>query len=435
MPQNSSLKNFWLFQSGQFVSRFGSKLTSYGLILWAYAQTGSVLSTTLLTVSTIAPLFLLSFLFGSLGDTWDRKKIMLIADAVAAATSVMTLALLLAGQLQVWHLYAINLILGVSDAFQGPAVSSAQSSLVPPEQYTATSGIRSFCNAVVDIACPVIATSLYAFFGLSVLVVIDLCTFVFAALTLLLFIEIPPVPGVPAGKNEKTALQLCGEGVRYLLAYKGMLLLLLYKAAINFSSALTRNLLTPMVLSRGGDEVQLGFVSSVTGVAMLAGSLLVTRVKPPKKRVDQMMWVMILSCIPGFAYALGRNAWWWAFAAFFGWAFIPLWMAHVDVLMRTKTPVSMHSRLFAAEETLKQGSLVLGMVLSGVLCADLLEPMVAGLSATPDAPAAKLIDLLVGLTPGAGMAILFGISHVLFIVFSRVFWRFRSLRALDDPEK
>ncbi|MBR4887719.1 MAG: MFS transporter [Clostridia bacterium] len=435
MSEHGSLKNFWLFQSGQFVSRFGSKLTSYGLILWAYAQTGSVLSTTLLTVSTIAPLFLLSFIFGSLGDTWDRKKIMLIADAVAAATSVMTLALLLVGQLQVWHLYAINLVLGISDAFQGPAVSSAQSSLVPPEKYAATSGIRSFCNAVVDIACPIIATSVYAFFGLGVLVIIDLLTFVFAAVTLLLFIEIPPVPGVPAGEKKKSALQLCGDGVRYLLGFKGMLLLLLYKAAINFSSALTRNLLTPMVLSRGGDEVQLGFVSSVTGAAMLVGSLLVTRAKPPKKRVDQMMWVMILSCVPGFAYTFGRSAWWWAFASFFGWVLIPLWMAHVDVLMRTRTPVAMHSRLFAAEETLKQGSLVLGMVLSGVLCDDVLEPMAASLSATPNAPAAQLLDALVGLTPGAGMALLFGISHVLFIVFSLVFWRFRSLRALDNAEK
>ena len=78
--------------------------------------------------------------------------------------------------------------------------------------------------------------------------------------------------------------------------------------------------------------------------------------------------------------------------------------------------------------------LVLGMVLSGVLCDDVLEPMAASLSATPNAPAARLLDALVGLTPGAGMALLFGISHVLFIVFSLVFWRFRSLRALDNKE-
>ena len=75
--------------------------------------------------------------------------------------------------------YAINLVLGISDAFQGPAVSSALSSIVPPDKYAATSGIRSFCISVVDIACPVAATALYSFFGLAALVIIDLLTFVF----------------------------------------------------------------------------------------------------------------------------------------------------------------------------------------------------------------------------------------------------------------
>lgn len=432
--QNSSLKQFWLFQTGQFISRFGSKMTAYGLVLWAYAQTGSVLSTTMLTVCSIAPLALLSFLFGGLGDKWDRKKIMLIADAVAALTSVATLVLLLLGQLQVWHLYAINLVLGVSDAFQGPAVSSALSSIVPPDKYAATSGIRSFCISVVDIACPVVATALYTLLGLVALVVIDLLTFVFAAVTLLLFIEIPPVPGAKTAEK-RNALQLCGEGIRYLLGFHGMLFLLLYKASVNFSMALTRNLLAPMVLSRGGDEVQLGFISAMTGVSTLLGSLLVTRMKPPKKRVSQMMWLLIISAVPTLLLAVGRNAWWWAVGQFFGFILTPLWVANVDVLMRTRTPVSMHSRLFAAEETLKQGSLVLGMVLSGFLCDDLLEPMVETLSATPEAPAARLLDALVGLTPGGGMALLFGLSCLLFIVFSLVFCRTRAMRALDDPNE
>ena len=433
MPQQASLKTFWLFQSGQFVSRFGSKMTSYGLVLWAYAQTGSVLSTTLLTVCSIAPLALLSFLFGSLGDKWDRKKIMLIADAVAAMTSVITLVLLLLGQLQVWHLYAINLVLGISDAFQGPAVSSALSSIVPPDKYAATSGIRSFCISVVDIACPVAATALYTLVGLSSLVVIDLLTFLFAAVTLLLFIEIPPVP--ETGEKKQSALQLCVEGIRYLLGFHGMLFLLLYKASVNFSMALTRNLLAPMVLSRGGDEMQLGFISAMTGVSTLLGSLVVTRMPPPKKRVRQMMWVLILSSLPTLLLAFGRSAGWWAVGQFFGFILTPLWVAHVDVLMRTKTPVSMHSRLFAAEETLKQGALVLGMVLSGVLCDDLLEPMVKTLSAAPNVPAARLLDALVGLTPGGGMALLFALSSLLFIVFSVVFCRTRAMRALDDPTK
>ena len=428
---NTALRPFYIFQAGQFVSRFGSKATAYGLVLWAYAQSGSVLSTTLLTVCTIAPLFLLSFVFGSLGDKWDRKTMILLADAAAAVCSVLTLILLLSGQLRVWHLYLINLLLGISDAFQGPAVSSALSSLVPAEKYAETSGFRSLCNAVVDIFCPMLATSLYALYGLFVLIVFDLATFLFAALTLFWLIEIPPATGAPA--EHESALDLCVQGIHYLAAHRGMLYLLLYKAAINFSAALTRTLLTPMVLSRGGDEFQLGLVSGLAGAAAVLGSIVTTRMHAPKRRISQMMGIMIVCSIPGFFLAFGRNAWWWGLGQLLGSIPIPLWVAHIDVLMRTCTPVSMHSRLFAAEETLKQGSLVLGMVLSGVLCDSLLEPAVAALAQAPQSLPAKLLDALVGLTPGGGMALLFAVSSLLCIGFSVLFGRIPALQKLDEP--
>lgn len=424
-----SLRPFWLFQSGQFISRFGSKMTAYGLVLWAYSQSGSVLSATMLTVCTIAPLFLLSFLFGSLGDKWDRKTIMLAADGVAALSSVFTLVLLLTGQLRVWHLYVINLILGVSDAFQGPAVSSALSSLIPKEKYAATSGIRSFCNAAVDIAYPMAATALYTLCGLYVIVAVDLLTFVFAAGSLWLFIRIPPVPG-QTGKRPG-AVHLLAEGIRYLAGFKGMLYLLLYKASINFSVALTRTLLTPMVLSRGGNELQLGVISTVSGLSTLLGSLLVIRAKAPQKRVPHMAKIMILCCIPGFFVAFGRNACWWGAGQFLGMLLTPMWVAHIDVLMRTRVPVEMHSRLFAAEETLKQGGLVLGMVLSGVLTDHLLEPAVARLAGNPSAPVAWALNLLVGLTPGGGIALMFAVSSVLSILFSLWFCNRKALMDLD----
>lgn len=68
------LKTFYIFLGGQFVSQFGSKMTSYGLILWAYKQSGSVLSAALLSVCYLVPEVLFNFIAGSLSETWDKKK-------------------------------------------------------------------------------------------------------------------------------------------------------------------------------------------------------------------------------------------------------------------------------------------------------------------------------------------------------------------------
>ena len=76
---------------------------------------------------------------------------------------------------------------------------------------------------------------------------------------------------------------------------------------------------------------------------------------------------------------------------------------------------------------------MLGMVLSGVLCDSLLEPAVAALTQTPQSPPARLLDALVGLTPGGGMALLFAVSSLLCIGFSVLFGRIPALQKLDEP--
>ena len=72
MNIKNQLKNFYLFQCGQAVSQLGSKITSYGLILWTYDNSKSVLSIALLTICTLMPSILLSFLAGSISDKWDK---------------------------------------------------------------------------------------------------------------------------------------------------------------------------------------------------------------------------------------------------------------------------------------------------------------------------------------------------------------------------
>ena len=66
---------------------------------------------------------------------------MLISDSVAAAGSFAILALLLAGCLEVWNIYAINAVIGITNAFQQPASAVALGKLVPKEKVSNADGI------------------------------------------------------------------------------------------------------------------------------------------------------------------------------------------------------------------------------------------------------------------------------------------------------
>lgn len=77
-------------------------MTSFALVIWAYEQSGSALSTALLSICSYAPYVLLSIFAGALSDRWNKKGTMLICDAAAALTTVGVLVLLSTDALCVW---------------------------------------------------------------------------------------------------------------------------------------------------------------------------------------------------------------------------------------------------------------------------------------------------------------------------------------------
>ena len=63
MKDEKKFINFILLWATQTLSRLGSSLTPFALILWAYGETGSALSTALLTVSSYVPYIFSHFLW------------------------------------------------------------------------------------------------------------------------------------------------------------------------------------------------------------------------------------------------------------------------------------------------------------------------------------------------------------------------------------
>ena len=134
------LRTFLLLFTTQALSSLGSAMTSYALVIWAYQQSGSALSTALLTVSSYAPYVVFSLFCGALVDRLDTRRTMLVSDALAACTTVAALVLLQTGRLQITHLYLLNALNGLMNTLQQPANDRAAAEIaVPAGRWTAVS--------------------------------------------------------------------------------------------------------------------------------------------------------------------------------------------------------------------------------------------------------------------------------------------------------
>ncbi len=409
------LQDFLILWLTQSFSSFGSALTSFTLVIWSYQQEGSALTTALLSVSSYAPYVLMSIFAGALSDRWDKKRTMFVSDSFAALCTLVVLVLLKTGNLRIGHLYVLNALNGLMNTVQGPASTVAVSLLVPKEHYQRVSGLQSFSNALVTVLTPVVASAMLMFFGLDAVILFDLVTCAVALIALAFFVRLPK-QDEPETEKE-SVLAAARSGLKYLRQHRGILDLIMFLACINLTASMYSAALPAMLLSRqNGGETAVGLVNTFTGLATLAGSILVSLRSAPKSRVRVICNSLLFSMsTENFLLAFGRSTPMWCIAAVLGWIFIPVMNANMNALFRYYIPIEMQGRVYSARNTLQFFTIPVGYLLGGVLVDRVFEPFMMTLL-----PGSMLIRLL-GAGKGSGAALLFLILGVLGVLVCLVF--------------
>lgn len=425
----NELHVFLVLWSTQSLSALGSSMTNFALVVWSYQQTGSALTTSLLSICSYAPYVLLSMFAGALSDKWDKKVTMLVSDSFAALSTIAVLGLLKTGHLEIWHLYFLNAMNGLMNTIQQPASDVAVSLLTPRKHYQKVSGMRSFSNSLVTLLTPILATALLSFTSLETVIFVDLSTFVVAFVSLLFFIRIPAVRKDETATQEKLLISV-KRGLDYLKENRGILDLILFLAAINLTASIYNAALPAMLLSRaGGGEMVLGMVNTFTGIATVLGSIIVSVIPAPKSRVRVICNTLLFSMsTENFILALGRSAPVWCLGAVLGWICIPVMSANLDVILRSHIPVEMQGRVYSARNTLQFFTIPVGYLLGGILVDRVFEPFMAVYAE------GSLLGTLFGTGKGSGAALLFLFIGVLGVMTCLLFRKDQNLWRLERTE-
>lgn len=407
---------FWLSQA---LSQLGSSMTSFALILWAYTQNGSAMTVSLMSFCNYMPYIIVSLFAGAFVDTHSKKKIMLVADCVAAACAAVVLAFSATDGLQIYHIYLVNAVIGFMNAFQGPASAVAVGKIVPQEKLSQISGMNSFSSNLNTVLSPVLASALFVLGGLKLMLVIDLATFVLAFVVLFFVIHVPEE--LKAGGERKSIFAGAKEGFAYLKQHSVIRTLVITMAFINFVSRLTyENILSPMILARSGnDSMVLGAVNAAMGIAGIVGGVIVATGKFRKNPRAMIYVSAMLSFLLGdITMGLGRNVWIWFFGAMMASIFIPFIMAGQNIILYGEVPTEIQGRIFAVRNALQYSTIPVGILLGGFLADYVFEPFMQGESAV-----AGMLQTVVGTGAGSGMAVMFLCTGIAGSVFSFVAYR------------
>jgi hypothetical protein len=290
------------------------------------------------------------------------------------------------------------------------------------------SGLYAFSGSIVTILAPALGSALLAFGDLKLVLFIDLATFAVAFVILLFFIKIPKIAG-ETDEVKETFIKSCSAGINFLREHSVLLRIILFFAFINFIAKMGGyGMLPALVLGRtNGNQVSLGIVEAAVGIGTLAGSVIVTLMKPAKSRT----WIVFFAC--GISFLLGdvgqslsHSVVLLAIAAFASNLPLPFVSANLTAIMRTKVPVEMQGRVFSARDTIQYSTIPIGLFLGGFLADHVFEPFMATAS-----PIQQMLTAVFGTGKGSGIAVIFFIVGIIGCVTSFMCLKNPTYKSLD----
>jgi MFS transporter, DHA3 family, macrolide efflux protein len=395
--------------------------------LWVLRATGSVSQFAVIAACTLGPRIFLSPVTGALADRWDRRRTMLASEMAAAMITLYMAVMMSMGRLSVWQICAAMSAIGVCSAFQWPAYAASITLLVPKDQFGRASGMVQIAQGLAQTLAPAMAgVMMQSKLGVTGILVLDLCSYLFAAATLAA-IRIPRLsPVTRLGPACSSLGHDIAHGWKYLVARPGLTGLVAMVSLCNFLLGAIMILVNPLVLSFSSPRV-LGIVMTTAGVGMFAGSAFMSVSGGPRRRVRGMVAVLMLGGVALLPAGLPPSPLLIAGGAFLFLFSVPVASGCMQAILQSKVDAAVQGRVFAFTGMAVSATMPAAYLISGTLADKFFEPWFAkgGLLAGS-------LGRWFGVGPGRGIAAAFVASGLLLIAVTITAYLHPRVRNLED---
>lgn len=354
-----------LFFAGQCVTLFGSQIVQMAIVWYVTLQTDSGAWVAAFSVCSYLPQFFVSFLGGVWADRYDRKRLIIGADAlIAMATLAMMLAMPFIREETdlLTALLVMSVVRSAGAGIQNPAVSAVIPQLVPEEQLMRWNGINAAMQSLVQFAAPAAAAVVLTMGTLRSALTIDILTAVLGIGALACLI----IPKREAAEEPASVLEEMGGGIRYAYADRALRKMLTIYSWFIFLSV-PAGYLAGLLVSRvyGDTYWYLTAVELVGFGGMTAGGILMSIWAGFRTRSRTLAAGLALFGMMAVGMGVFRCFWLYlVFMALYGVALTAV-QTTITTMLQEKTEKSMQGRVFGLMGALYSLCYPTGMMLFG----------------------------------------------------------------------
>ena len=264
---------------GQTLSLVGTWIQRMAMMWLVYKLTNSAFLLGVVGFCEQVPIFLIAPFAGVYADRWDKHKALCRIEAFAMGQALLLGILTLLGIVQIWHIIALSLCLGIINAFEVPMRQSFVVEMVEGDKAALPNAIalNSTVFNLSRLIGPAVAGILIGAVGEGWCFMANALSYAIVLVSLLMM-RIPK--SVLKRAKEVDIINKLKEGIQYVRKNAMMRSLLLLLAIVSFSNASLRTL-APIFAKDvlKGDAHTLGFLMSAAGVGAICGALFLTKRK------------------------------------------------------------------------------------------------------------------------------------------------------------
>lgn len=403
-------KKFLLLWMGELISSIGGGLTSFGIGTYIFYETGSAAGMSFVTLLGFLPTLLLSVPAGVLADRFDRRLLMMIGDGFSGLGILFILICMKSGSATFVQICIGVTVSAIFSSLLEPAYRSTITDILTKEEFSKANGLVSLAGSARYLVSPVIAGFLLAISDISLLLIIDICTFFVTIIATAIVRK-----GVKTGRStdRQPFFASMKEGWQAVHGRKGVFLLIMVSSAITMFMGILQILERPMILSFADSEI-LGITESVCACGMLAAALILGIFGIKKGYVKVLKISFILAGIFMIGMSLIENIIPICIFGFLFFAMLPIANNCMDYLARTNIPDELQGRAWGFIGFLSQLGYVVAYTVSGV--------------------AADGLGSLTGKGVGRGAAIMILISGILLAITALTLLRLPEIKELENSK-
>src|SRR5579884_2678010 len=216
----------------------------------------------------------------AVADRWPRRRVLVCTQTASAILAFILFLLTVTGVVQMWHVYALALLLGLVNAVDMPTRQAFVSEMVPADHLLNAISLNSAQFNVARIAGPGVAGALIALFGVPMQFLLNALSYiaVIAGLLMMRASELVPVPRGSASPGVRGRLRDIGEGFQFIFNNRTVLITFIVITVVG-TMGFNFNVILPLEATsilHAGPAV-FGLLTSSLGVGALAGALMLAR--------------------------------------------------------------------------------------------------------------------------------------------------------------